>query len=93
MDAITSNARMMSVTVDALMAEAFKPGRDPRSSEYKQGVRALLALRIDGTKLPRPYKMGSAQADAFYAGVDEGHRIWRAHNDGGNRTGAHSTTV
>ncbi|WP_216673338.1 hypothetical protein [Paraburkholderia solitsugae] len=64
--------------VDDLMKKAFSPGRDPRSAEYKAGVRALLELRINGVKLPRPYATGTVQADAFYAGVGEGHDIWRA---------------
>ena len=65
-------------TVVDLMEKAFAPGRDPRSDEYKSGVRALLALRLNGVKLPQPYEMGSARADAFFAGVDEGRHIWRA---------------
>ncbi|KLU21954.1 hypothetical protein EOS_32950 [Caballeronia mineralivorans PML1(12)] len=66
------------MNVDDLMRKAFAPARDPRSTEYKAGVRALLALRINGVKLVQPYEMGTVQADAFYAGIDEGHHIWRA---------------
>lgn len=60
---------------------AFHPVRDPRSDEYKAGVLAVLRFRIDGQKIPHPYAMGTAQADAFYAGTDEGHRLWRAEKD------------
>lgn len=70
-----------NATVSELMAKAFMPGRDARSVEYMAGVRALLALRIDGAKLPRSYEMGTVQADPFYAGVDGGHRIWHALQD------------
>jgi len=68
----------MTPTVDYLMAEAFAPGRDPRSQEYKAGVRAVLAWRINGVPLPTPYALGTVQADAYFSGQDEGHRIWRA---------------
>lgn len=69
-------------TVDELMSEAFAPGRDPRSSEYKQGVRAMLERKINGTTIPLPYDLGTAQADAYMAGWDEGARIWRVLQDG-----------
>lgn len=61
-----------------LMEKAFAPGRDPRSQEYKQGVLSILRLRIDGVRRALPYEIGTAQADAYFAGQDEGHRIWRA---------------
>lgn len=60
---------------------AFHPVRDPRSDEYKQGVLAALSFRIGGQKIPHPYPMGTTQADAFYAGIDEGHRRWRMEQD------------
>jgi hypothetical protein len=71
---------MTKTTVEELMAEAFAPGRDPRSQEYKTGVRAILAWRINGVPLemPPPFALGSAQADAYFAGQDEGKAIWRA---------------
>jgi hypothetical protein len=62
---------------ESLFKAAFNTPRDLRSTEYKAGVRAVLDFRIDGGRMPRPYPVGTAQADAFYAGVDEGHRIWR----------------
>jgi hypothetical protein len=65
-------------TVDELMQEAFDPSRhrDPRSDEYKAGVRAALEYRINCKKISMPYQVGTAQADAFFSGLDEGHRIW-----------------
>jgi hypothetical protein len=72
-------------TVDELMAEAFAPGCDPRSNEYKRGVRAMLERKINGKTIPLPYDPGTAQADAYMAGWDEGRRIWHelqpANND------------
>lgn len=60
-----------------LYAKAFTGPRDPRSDEYKAGVRAALLYRLDGREIKCPYQMGTAQADAFYSGLDEGHRIFR----------------
>lgn len=41
----------------------------------------LARYRLDGdalTRIPRPYAAGTAQDDALYAGIAEGHAIWRA---------------
>lgn len=64
-------------TVDELMEEAFGPQnpRDPRSEEYKAGVRTRLAFLIEGRSITCPYLTGTAQADAFFAGFDEANRI------------------
>lgn len=62
-------------TVDELMREAFDTPRDPRSKEYKEGVRALLDWRVNGSRVKSPYPMGTVQADAFYSGGEEGRRI------------------
>jgi len=67
--------------VDRLFDAAFNIARDPRSAEYKAGARSVLNYRYKGAGIRCPHPMGTAQADAFYAGVDEGHRIWRAHAD------------
>jgi hypothetical protein len=63
-------------TVEALMAEAFMPGREARSAEYKEGVRAVLTMRIDGHQMVVPYTLGTAQCDAYLAGCEEGEAIW-----------------
>lgn len=47
--------------------------RDPRSPEYKDGVLAALRFRFKETDgLKCPYEVGTAAADAFYSGTDEG---------------------
>jgi hypothetical protein len=73
----------MAKTVDDLMNEAFGDhrARDPRSAEYKQGCRHLLNRRMNGGSKGCPYKAGTVQFDAFYAGVDEGITIWKAYQD------------
>lgn len=60
---------------------AFLPSlpcpRDPRSDEYRAGVRAALEFRIEGLSIRRPHAAGTAQDDAFDGGLAEGHAIWR----------------
>jgi len=68
---------------ELLFNAAFGIARDPRSAEYKEGVHAVLKFQVGGTRMPRPYRMGTVQADAFYAGVDEGHQIWRRYEEHG----------
>lgn len=58
--------------------EAFSKPRDPRSDEYRQGVIDILQFRLrekNNTYRPERYKIGTASADAYYAGCDEGHRL------------------
>ena len=62
---------------DQLLDAAFSVLRDPRSSQYKAGARAALAFRTEETPVPQPYPAGSVEADAFSAGIEEGHAIWR----------------
>lgn len=63
-------------TIDRLMSATFCPGRDPRSAEYKAGARAALAFLIEGVPMRCPFDIGTVQADAFYAGADEGRGVW-----------------
>lgn len=62
---------------DQLLDAAFSAPRDPRSSQYKAGARAALVFRTEETPIPQPYPAGSVEADAFSAGIEEGHAIWR----------------
>ena len=66
---------------EELFSAAFGSAREPRSDAYKRGVLAVLVFRCGGAKpsQARPYKVGTAEADAFHAGCDEGNAIWRAH--------------
>ncbi|CDG84141.1 hypothetical protein [Janthinobacterium agaricidamnosum] len=63
--------------VDQLLDAAFNVPRDPRSTPYKAGARAALVFRIEGVAIPTAYTAGTAEADAFSAGIEEGHAIWR----------------
>jgi hypothetical protein len=64
---------------DDLFTKAFNVPRDPRSPEYKAGALYILRLKTGGERQRCPYEAGSSQADAWHAGTDEGHRIWRGH--------------
>jgi hypothetical protein len=67
--------------VDNLMHTAFNTVRDPRSDAYKLGAKELLKHRAMGVKFRCPYKLGTAEADAFFSGSDEGRMIWSRHLD------------
>ena len=73
--------------VERLVHAAFSKPRDPRSDAYKLGVSELLTNRVLGVPFRCPYKIGTAEADAFFAGGDEGQMIWRQHLEAshGNR--------
>lgn len=64
--------------VDRLLDLAFFPGRAPRSHEYREGCAAALEFRVLGVRIESRYPAGSCGADAWAAGVEEGHAIWRA---------------
>lgn len=66
------------MTVDEYMAIIFHADRRPRSEEFRAGVRAALEHRINGAPIEQPNIAGSAQADAFDAGVSEGDVVWRS---------------
>lgn len=67
----------MILSAHKIFDRAFSRPRDPRSAEYKAGVMAALRFRIEGTKINRPYRIGTAAADAFFSGISEGHSLWR----------------
>lgn len=71
--------------IERLLDEAFPPGREPYSPEYKQGVAAVLTRRINATAQTLRYEPGTAEADAFRAGEAEGKAIWRQLSDGKKR--------
>jgi hypothetical protein len=57
--------------------EAFAKPRDPRSAEYKLGVLGTLRIRVDGEECTCPYRAGTAESDAYWAGAAEGLRLSR----------------
>ena len=71
-----------SITLDGLMAAAFDRPREPRSDAYKAGVRAKLSHAFDNVTIAMPYAPGTAEADAFFAGEDEGRAIFARTREG-----------
>ncbi|WP_220814109.1 hypothetical protein [Pseudomonas paralcaligenes] len=52
----------------------------PRSAEYQAGCLYILQRKLeDGEAIFCPYGIPSAQADAWFAGCDEGHRMFAAY--------------
>lgn len=73
--------------------EAFSKPRDPRSDEYRHGVIDILKFRLGEANeaFGKPkYKLGTAQADAYFAGCDEGHRMAREYLE---KVGADKTAL
>ncbi|AXA93575.1 hypothetical protein [Massilia sp. YMA4] len=89
----TANDHSNALSVDHLYQKAFSSTRDPRSPEYKAGVRAALSYRIDGVRIPQPYQAGTAQDDAYHAGQLEGHAIWRAASSAADGTATSVTST
>ena len=70
-----------------LFNQAFNKPRCARSTEYKAGALAALRFYIHcETKLPKeftaPYEKGSAEADAWFSGAQEGVAIYRSYDAG-----------
>lgn len=65
-----------------LFDAAFNKPRDPRSPAYKEGVLATLRYYCNNIPVTCPYPEATAEADAFFAGRDEGNKIWAANLPG-----------
>ena len=63
-------------TAETLFREAFHPHRALRSEAYRQGCLAALRLGEAG-HVESLYQPGTAEAEAFHAGAQEGHAIAR----------------
>lgn len=63
--------------IDRLMQDTFGAGRDPRSEQYRKGARTVLECRLLGTPIPpMPYTLGTAAADAYFSGQEEGRAVY-----------------
>ncbi len=62
-----------------IFSEAFHATRTPRSQAYREGVMAALRYRTGETDRMAccPYTVGTAEADAWFSGVEEGHALYR----------------
>lgn len=63
--------------IERLLTASFEVARDPRSAAYRAGARDLLISKLCDTTLRSPFPLGTAQADAWFAGRDEGVSIHR----------------
>jgi hypothetical protein len=57
---------------------------DPRSREYRHGMEDCLRTRLHGTPAPLRYKLGTAAADAWFAGHDQGWALYRRMQEAAN---------
>jgi hypothetical protein len=56
--------------------KAFAPGRTDRSQAYKAGVLQCLRVRLDCEPYKDcPYPIGTADADAYFAGLEAGRAL------------------
>lgn len=77
-------------TAQQLFDHAFSGYRTPRSPEYRAGCLYTLQRRLGelSDKHRCPHAPGTAQADAWFGGCEEGHEIARAHEM--DRLGSHA---
>jgi hypothetical protein len=47
------------------------------SAEYRRGMLDVLRFRLEGVRIECPYHQGTAQFDAYFAGNNRGHGLWR----------------
>jgi hypothetical protein len=73
----TPKTKNMKTTVDALMSQAFDCHRTPRSQPYMDGASAALMFKLCGVALRNPFAQATANADAWWAGLDEGKQLAR----------------
>lgn len=64
----------------ALYDEAFSAVRQKRSEAYRNGCRDYLLGMAGRVKSYCPYSAGTAECDAYVAGIDEGREILRQHS-------------
>lgn len=63
-------------TIAQLVDASLKHGT-PRSAEYRRGIEDVLRLKFGGQPIRCPFQPGTAQFDAYFAGNDRGHAIYR----------------
>jgi len=67
----------MGDDVEALVDRELRKGA-ARSQEYRLGLLDLLRYRVEGIPLPtKRFELGTAQADAYWAGSEHGVYLWR----------------
>lgn len=79
MNSVTSSAQPKSIREHVINpVDTELSVGDPRSPEYRRGMLAILAFREQLAPFPaHPYPLGTAQSDAYFAGVERGHALFR----------------
>jgi hypothetical protein len=65
-------------TPETITAAALAYG-DKRSAEYRAGLLDVLKFKLRGERIQCPYRAGTAQFDAYFAGNAHGFDVYRAH--------------
>lgn len=63
-------------TPEQIVEQALALG-SRRSAEYRSGALDVLRFRLEGRRICCPFREGTAQFDAYFAGNDRGHVLWR----------------
>ena len=63
-------------TPEAIADAALAHG-DKRRREYRAGQLDVLRFKLQGIRIECPYRAGSTQFDAYFAGNDRGFVVWR----------------
>jgi hypothetical protein len=64
----------IAAQIESIIRREFNPLRlrVPKSDPYIEGFRAGLVKQLIGRDTPLPYRAGTADADAYLAGKEEG---------------------
>lgn len=66
-----------SRTPEAIVDADLAHGMEARSTEYRAGMIDVLMFRMRRVQIQCPHKPGTAAFDAYFAGNERGHRLWR----------------
>lgn len=65
-------------TPESITAATLATGTK-RSAEYRAGLLDVLKFKMRGERIECPYRPGTAQFDAYFAGNTRGFAVYRAH--------------
>lgn len=77
---IPGMAYRAAYTPESITAAALATGT-ARSAEYRAGLLDVLKFKLRGEPIQCPYRPGTAQFDAYFAGNARGFDMYRAHQE------------